>query len=49
MTFVYGALGLGYYPQKPDGTLATTPVRTTWNQMTNTEVPPAGTDLYNTF
>ena len=38
LTFAYGALGLGYYPQKPDGTLGTA-VKTSWSQVTNTEAP----------
>ena len=39
LTFAYGALALGYYPQKPDGTLGTA-VKTSWSQVTNTEAPP---------
>jgi type VI secretion system secreted protein Hcp len=39
LTFAYGALALGYYPQKPDGTLGTV-VKTSWSQITNTEAPP---------
>ena len=39
LTFVYGALALGYYPQKPDGTLGTA-VKTSWSQVTNSEAPP---------
>ena len=36
LTFAYGALALGYYPQKPDGTFGTA-VKTSWSQVTNTE------------
>ena len=39
LVFNYGALALGYYPQKPDGTLGTS-VKTSWNQVANTEGPP---------
>ena len=39
LVFNYGALALGYYPQKPDGTLGTA-VKTSWNQVANTEGPP---------
>ena len=39
LTFAYGALGIGYYPQKPDGTFGTA-VKTSWSQVTNTEAPP---------
>jgi len=38
VTFAYAALALGYYPQKPDGTLGTG-VKTSWSQVTNTEAP----------
>jgi len=38
LTFAYGALAIGYYPQKPDGTLGTA-VKTSWSQVTNTEAP----------
>ena len=38
LTFAYGALGIGYYPQKPDGTFGTA-VKTSWSQVTNTEAP----------
>jgi hypothetical protein len=31
-----GGLGIGYYPQKPDGTLDVA-VKGTWSQITNTE------------
>ena len=36
LTFAYGALALGYYPQKPDGTLGTA-VKASWSQVTNSE------------
>jgi type VI secretion system secreted protein Hcp len=39
VTFAYGALALGYYPQKPDGTFDTA-VKTSWSQVTNTAPPP---------
>ena len=39
LTFAYGALGIGYYPQKPDGTFGTA-VKASWSQVTNTEAPP---------
>jgi type VI secretion system secreted protein Hcp len=45
VTFVYGALALGYYAQKADGTFDT-PVRTSWSQVTNTE---AQVDLLTGF
>ena len=38
LTFAYGASGIGYYPQKPDGTLGAA-VKTSWSQITNTEAP----------
>jgi type VI secretion system secreted protein Hcp len=39
VTFAYGSLALGYYPQKPDGTLGK-PVEIGWDQVTNTEPKP---------
>jgi type VI secretion system secreted protein Hcp len=39
VTFAYGALALGYYPQNPDGKLGTA-VKTSWSQVTNSEAPP---------
>jgi type VI secretion system secreted protein Hcp len=45
--FAYGGLALAYYPQKPDGTFATTTAaRTTWNQVTNTEQLTQGVDVF---
>jgi type VI secretion system secreted protein Hcp len=35
VTFAYGALALGYYPQKPDGSLGTL-TKLGWSQVTNT-------------
>jgi type VI protein secretion system component Hcp len=32
--FLYGQLGLAYYPQRPDGTLGTLK-RTSWDQLAN--------------
>ena len=46
VTFVYGSLALGYYAQKPDGTLGTKKTAT-WNQLTNTEPPE--TDVLTNF
>jgi type VI secretion system secreted protein Hcp len=37
VSIAYGQMIVEYRPQMPDGTLATTPVKTTWNQLTNTE------------
>lgn len=39
VTFAYGALALGYYPLKPDGTFDTA-VKTNWSQVTNSAPPP---------
>ena len=39
VTFAYGALALGYYPQKPDGTFDAA-VKTMWSQVLNKEAPP---------
>ena len=39
LTFAYGALAVGYYPQKPDGTFSTA-VKASWNQVTNAEAQP---------
>jgi type VI secretion system secreted protein Hcp len=39
VTFEYGALAVGYYPQKADGTFDV-PVKTAWSVITNT-APPA--------
>ena len=39
VTFAYGALALGYYPLKPDGTFEPA-VKTSWSQVTNTAPPP---------
>jgi len=39
VTFVYGALALGYYPQKADGTFDV-PVKAAWSVVTNTAPPP---------
>ena len=36
LTFAYGALALGYYPQKPDGAMGTA-VKASWSQVTNSE------------
>jgi type VI secretion system secreted protein Hcp len=36
VTFAYGALALGYYQQKPDGTLGK-PVEAGWDQVANAE------------
>lgn len=36
LTFAYGAMGIGYYPQKPDGTFGTS-VKSSWSQLTNSE------------
>jgi type VI secretion system secreted protein Hcp len=36
VTFAYGSLALGYYPQRPDGTLGK-PVEAGWDQVTNSE------------
>jgi type VI secretion system secreted protein Hcp len=45
--FAYGSLSLAYYPQRPDGTFATsTASRMTWNQMTNTDQLPQGADVF---
>ena len=46
VTFAYGGLGIGYYPQKADGTLDAA-VRATWSQVTNTEKLQA--DVYANF
>ena len=34
LTFAYGGLALGYYPQKPDGTFGTRKAAA-WSQVTN--------------
>jgi len=39
VTFVYGALALGYYPQKADGTFDV-PVKSAWSVVSNTAPPP---------
>ena len=39
LTFAYGALAIGYYPQEPDGTLGTA-VKSSWSQVTNSEAQP---------
>jgi type VI protein secretion system component Hcp len=39
VTCAYGALALGYYPQKVDGTFDV-PVKTMWSQVLNKETPP---------
>ena len=44
VTFAYGSLALGYYPQKPDGT-PDTAVTQSWNQVTNETVPDVFADF----
>ena len=39
LTFAYGALAIGYYPQQADGSLGTA-VKASWNRVTNSEAPP---------
>jgi type VI secretion system secreted protein Hcp len=39
VTFAYGALAFGYYPQRPDGTFDTA-VKTSWSQVMNSAPPP---------
>ena len=46
VTFAYGSLALGYYAQKPDGTLGAKKMAT-WNQVTNAEPPE--TDVLTNF
>jgi type VI secretion system secreted protein Hcp len=46
VTFAYGALVLGYYQQKPDGTLGTKKTAS-WNMVTNQE--PMATDALTNF
>ena len=45
MTFTYGALGLGYYSQQPDGSMGKV-TKLGWSQVTNA---PVTTDLLPNF
>jgi type VI secretion system secreted protein Hcp len=39
ITFVYGALKIDYYPQKPDGSMETVPKTKQWSVLNNTANP----------
>lgn len=38
ITFVYGKLGVKYWPQSPEGSMTGTPEMAGWDQVTNTDV-----------
>jgi len=46
VTFAYGGLAIGYYPQRSDGTFGTL-VKGTWNQTTNT--PTVAQEVWQGF